>query len=214
MYGQMTAESWISIGNQGILQGSFQTFVAIADLRFRGTLAGMITLTVGLGGMGGAQPLAVTMNGGMALCCDVDPDWINRRVGQGYLDEYAASLDQAVAMAAEVRSARRPLSIGVEGNAAEVFPALLVQGVEIDIVTDQTSAHDPLNGYVPEGLSLDDAVRLRDADRDGYIDRVRVSMARQCEAMVGFQDAGAEVFDDGNNLRGEARLGGVVDAFY
>ena len=213
MYGQMTAGSWIYIGTQGILQGTFQTFAAIADQRFGGTLAGTLTLTAGLGGMGGAQPLAVTMNGGVALCVDVDPARIARRIEHGYLDESADDLDDAVVRVLAAKRERRPLSVGVVGNAAEVFPELLGRGVEIDIVTDQTSAHDPLNGYIPAGRDLEDAERLRGKDPGRYVEEARLSMAKHCAAMVGFQRAGAEVFDYGNNLRGEARLGGFADAF-
>jgi len=213
MYGQMTAGSWIYIGTQGILQGTYQTFVAIAEQRFGGTLKGTLTLTAGLGGMGGAQPLAVTMNDGVALCIDVDPEHIRRRLETRYLDEMAADLDEAVAMCLAAKAEGRRLSVGVEGNAADVFPELLSRGVEFDIVTDQTSAHDPLNGYIPRGYDLEEAARLRRKDRDQYLEESRASMARHCEAMVGFQKAGAEVFDYGNNLRGEAKLGGFVDAF-
>ena len=213
MYGQMTAGSWIYIGTQGILQGTFQTFAAIAEQRFGGTLAGTLTLTAGLGGMGGAQPLAVTMNDGVALCVDVDPTRIVRRIEQRYLDEFADDLDDAIDRVIAAKRERRALSVGVVGNAAEVFPELLRRGIEIDIVTDQTSAHDPLHGYVPEGRDLDDAERLRDKDPGKYVEEARLSMAKHCEAMVGFQKAGSEVFDYGNNLRGEARLGGFDDAF-
>jgi urocanate hydratase len=213
MYGQMTAGSWIYIGTQGILQGTYQTFSAIAEQRFGGTLEGTLTLTAGLGGMGGAQPLAVTMNGGVALCVEVDPARIQRRLATRYLDEMAPTVDEAVARCLAAKAQRRPLSMGVEANAADVFPALLARGVEVDIVTDQTAAHDPLVGYIPSGYDLDDAARLRDKDPDGYIDAARASIAVHCEAMVGFQTAGAEVFDYGNNLRGEAVLGGFADAF-
>jgi urocanate hydratase len=213
MYGQMTAGSWIYIGTQGILQGTYQTFAAVAEQRFGGSLAGTMTLTAGLGGMGGAQPMAVTMNEGVVLCVEVDPARIRRRLETGYLDEAAGSVDQAVARCREARDRREPLSVGVEGNAADVFPELLSRGVEFDVVTDQTSAHDPLNGYIPRGLDLDAAARLRTGDRERYIEEARASMARHCEAMVGFRREGAEVFDYGNNLRGEARLGGYADAF-
>ncbi len=213
MYGQMTAGSWIYIGTQGILQGTYQTFVAIAELRFGGTLKGTLTLTAGLGGMGGAQPLAVTMNEGVALCVDVDPERIQRRLETRYLDQMASSLDEAVSTCLEARASGRPLSVGVEGNAADVFPELLSRGIDIDIVTDQTSAHDPLNGYIPSGYDLEAAARLRAEDRDRYLEESRASMALHCAAMVGFQKAGAEVFDYGNNLRGEAKLGGFADAF-
>ncbi|MDR9450316.1 MAG: urocanate hydratase [Acidimicrobiia bacterium] len=213
MYGQMTAGSWIYIGTQGILQGTYQTFVAIADQKFGGSLAGTITLTGGLGGMGGAQPLAVTMNGGVALVVEVDPTRIRRRLETGYLDIEAASLDQAVDLAIEAKRERRALSIGVHGNAADVFPELLRRDVEIDIVTDQTSAHDPLNGYVPQGYDVEQAAEMRVKDQQRYVEEARASMAIHCRAMVGFQQGGAEVFDYGNNLRGEAVLGGYQEAF-
>lgn len=213
MYGQMTAGSWIYIGTQGILQGTYQTFVAIADKKFGGTLAGTLTLTGGLGGMGGAQPLAITMNGGVAICVEVDPHRIERRLETGYLDVRADSIEHAIELASEAKRGRRPLSIGLLGNAAEMFPQLLDMGVEIDIVTDQTSAHDPLYGYIPAGYSLDEARNLRSDDPDTYIKAARESMATQCEAMVGFQENGSEVFDYGNNLRGEAQAAGYADAF-
>jgi len=213
MYGQMTAGSWIYIGTQGILQGTFQTFAAIAEKRFGGTLAGTITLTGGLGGMGGAQPLAITMNGGVALCVEVDPHRIQRRMQTGYLDVHAGSTEEAVDLALAAKKGQRPLSVGLTGNAADVFPRLLALGVEIDIVTDQTSAHDPLYGYVPTGYDLDEAARLRVEDPDTYIKAARESMATQCQAMVAFQESGSEVFDYGNNLRGEARNAGYTDAF-
>jgi urocanate hydratase len=213
MYGQMTAGSWIYIGSQGILQGTFQTFAAIAEQKFGGSLAGTITLTGGLGGMGGAQPLAVTMNGGVALLVDVDPTRIQRRLDTGYLDVEAGSLDQAIEAALGAKRERRALSIGVLGNAADVFPELLRRAVEIDIVTDQTSAHDPLNGYVPQGHDVEEAAALRVKDPHRYVEEARASMAVHCRAMVGFLEAGAEVFDYGNNLRGEAILGGFEDAF-
>jgi urocanate hydratase len=213
MYGQMTAGSWIYIGTQGILQGTYQTFVALAEKRFDGTLAGTLTLTGGLGGMGGAQPLAITMCDGVALCVDVNPAHIQRRVDHRYLDVFAGSLDEAVDLALAAKADRRSLSVGVVANAADVFPELLRRGVDIDIVTDQTSAHDPLNGYIPSGYTLEEAAGLRAADPDAYIKAARESMAVHCEAMVGFKRAGAEVFDYGNNLRGEAKLGGFLDAF-
>ncbi len=213
MYGQMTAGSWIYIGTQGILQGTYQTFLAIAEQRFGGTLAGTLTLTAGLGGMGGAQPLAVTMNEGVALCVEVDPSRVARRLETRYLDEQADDLDDAVARVLAAKTDRRPLSVGVIGNAASVFPELLRRGLEVDIVTDQTSAHDPLNGYIPEGVEPDDADELREKDPAKYVEDARLSMAKHCEAMVGFSHGGAEVFDYGNNLRGEARDGGFADAF-
>ncbi|MBA2529211.1 MAG: urocanate hydratase [Euzebyales bacterium] len=213
MYGQMTAGSWIYIGTQGILQGTFQTFAAVADQRFGGSLSGKVVLTGGLGGMGGAQPLAVTMNGGVALCVEVDPARAQRRVATRYLDEVAGSLDEAVDRATDCAARGEARSIGVVGNAADVFPALLRRGAAIDVVTDQTSAHDPLNGYVPAGMTLTEAVELRSRKPGEYVQQARASMARHCEAMAGFAKAGAEVFDYGNNLRGEAKLGGFADAF-
>ncbi len=213
MYGQMTAGSWIYIGTQGILQGTYQTFVAIAEKKFGGTLAGILTLTGGLGGMGGAQPLAITMNGGVALCVEVDPHRIERRLETGYLDESYDDVEAAVERALEAKSNKEAVSIGLLGNAADLFPRLLAMGLDADIVTDQTSAHDPLYGYVPQGYTLDEAVDLRKDDPDTYIKASRESMATQCEAMVGFQDAGSEVFDYGNNLRGEAQTAGFTNAF-
>ncbi|MFZ0492593.1 MAG: urocanate hydratase [Acidimicrobiia bacterium] len=213
MYGQMTAGSWIYIGTQGILQGTYQTFLAIAEQRFGGSLRGTVTLTAGLGGMGGAQPLAVTMNDGVAVVVEVDPERITRRIETEYLDVVAADLDEAVAMAMKAKSEGRALSIGVQGNAADAFPQLLERGVGFDIVTDQTSAHDPLNGYVPSGYDVAAAAKLRHDDPDRYVQLARASMAKHCEAMVGFMDTGAEVFDYGNNLRGEAVNGGFKEAF-
>jgi len=210
MYGQMTAGSWIYIGTQGILQGTFETFSAVAEKRFNGTLAGTITLTAGLGGMGGAQPLAVTMNDGVAMCIDVDPSRIARRIEHGYLDVAASSLDEALELAYAARDARKPLSIGVLGNAASLVPRLLGMGADIDIVTDQTSAHDPL-AYLPLEVAFDDWASAR-LD-PGFADLARQSMAVHVEAMVGFQRAGAEVFDYGNNIRTEARTAGYADAF-
>jgi urocanate hydratase len=212
MYGQMTAGSWIYIGTQGILQGTYETFAAVAAKRFGGTLAGTLTLTAGCGGMGGAQPLAVTMNDGVCLIVDVDPARLRRRVDNRYLDVVADSLDEAVSAAEEAKARREARSIGVVGNAAEVFPELLRRGVAIDIVTDQTSAHDPLS-YIPAGVSLPDAASLAEAEPEKFTDRARESMARHVEAMVGFLDAGAEVFDYGNSIRGEAKLGGYQRAF-
>jgi urocanate hydratase len=211
-YGQMTAGSWIYIGTQGILQGTYETFSAVAAQRFGGTLAGTITLTGGLGGMGGAQPLAVTMNDGVAICVDVDPSRIERRLEHRYLDIVAKSKEHALELAYAARDARKPLSIGLLGNAAAVFPDLLAMGAEIDIVTDQTSAHDPL-AYLPVEYSVDEWDAARKADPQGFIGASRQSMARQVEAMVGFQRAGAEVFDYGNNIRTEARTAGYADAF-
>ena len=212
MYGQMTAGSWIYIGTQGILQGTYETFAAVARQRFDGSLRGRLVATAGLGGMGGAQPLAVTMNGGVALCIDVDPERVRRRLETRYLDEVADDLGDAVRRCDLAREEGRALSVGVVANAAEALPALLEAGVAVDVVTDQTSAHDPL-AYVPAGMSLDDAARLRSADRDAYIAAARRSMARHCEAMVGYRSRGAEVFDYGNSLRGEALAGGFAAAF-
>jgi urocanate hydratase len=212
MFGQMTAGSWIYIGTQGILQGTYETFAAVAAKRFGGSLAGTITLTAGLGGMGGAQPLAVTMNGGVAICVECDPSRIDRRVAHGYCDIRADDLDEALRLAEEARDGRRPLSIGLLGNAADVLPELLRRGAPIDIVTDQTSAHDPLT-YLPRGVAFEDMAGEREKDRDGFITRARESMAAHVEAMVGFQDAGAEVFDYGNSIRGEAELAGYARAF-
>lgn len=212
MYGQMTAGSWIYIGTQGILQGTYETFAAVAAKRFNDTLAGTLTLTGGCGGMGGAQPLAVTMNGGVCLIVDVDEARLRRRVGRRYLDEIATDLDDGVARCLAAKKDRRALSVGVVGNCAEVFPELLRRGVEIDIVTDQTSAHDPLS-YLPEGIGLDDWHDYAESKPEEFTDRARESMAKHVEAMVGFMDHGAEVFDYGNSIRDEARQGGYGRAF-
>lgn len=212
MYGQMTAGSWIYIGTQGILQGTYETFSAIANKRFGGTLAGTLTLTGGAGGMGGAQPLAITMNDGVCLCVDVDSTRLQRRVDHRYLDIWCADLDEAIKLALDAKKARKALSIGVLGNAATIFPELLRRGVEIDIVTDQTSAHDPLS-YLPEGIELDDWHFMAEKDPEDFTLRARASMVKQVEAMVGFMDAGVEVFDYGNSIRGEAKLGGYDRAF-
>jgi urocanate hydratase len=212
MYGQMTAGSWIYIGTQGILQGTYETFAAVAAKRFGGSLAGTVTLTAGLGGMGGAQPLAVTMNEGVAIVVECDPSRIARRLEHRYLDVQAESVDDALRLAYDARDARRPLSIGVLGNAADVVPSLLVRGAEIDIVTDQTSAHDPL-AYLPLGVAFEDWDAERTKDPAGFTHRARESMAVHVEAMVGFLDAGAEVFDYGNSIRGEAQLAGFERAF-
>ena len=212
MYGQMTAGSWIYIGTQGILQGTYETFAAIADKRFQGSLVGTLTVTCGAGGMGGAQPLAVTMNGGVVLCCDVDPSRIERRLQTGYLDTVAHDLDEALALAERARLEARPLSIGLVGNGAELLPAVLHRDVPVDIATDQTPAHDPLS-YVPAGLSLAEAGELRRASPEEYVKRARASMAVHCAALVELLDRGAEVFDYGNSLRAEARLGGFDRAF-
>jgi urocanate hydratase len=210
MYGQMTAGSWIYIGTQGILQGTFETLAEAATQCFGGTLRGTITLTGGLGGMGGAQPLAVTMNGGMALCVEVDPSRIERRIKTRYLDRETDDLDEAVRWVEEGRTAGEAVSIGLLGNCADVLPELRRRGFRPDIVTDQTSAHDPLGGYVPTGLSVEEAAALRVDDPDAYQRRAYASMAVHCEAMVGFLEAGAVVFDYGNNLRAGAELGGLA----
>ncbi|MEU4470341.1 urocanate hydratase [Micromonospora sp. NPDC023888] len=212
MYGQMTAGSWIYIGTQGILQGTYETFAAVAAKKFDSTLSGTLTLTAGCGGMGGAQPLAVTMNGGVCLIVDVDRTRLDRRMHDRYLDEVADSLDDAVRRVLAAKRDRRALSVGVVGNAAEIFPELLSRGVEVDIVTDQTSAHDPLS-YLPVGVELADARAYAQAKPAEFTDRARASMATHVEAMVGFLDAGAEVFDYGNSIRGEAQLAGYQRAF-
>ena len=213
MYGQMTAGSWIYIGTQGIVQGTFQTFAALAEQRYDGTLRGKVVLTAGLGGMGGAQPLAVTMNGGVALCVEVDPARVHKRLETRYLDEVADSLEDGLRRVRAAAAQGIPLSVGVVGNAADVLPALLAAGEEFDVVTDQTSAHDPLNGYVPNGMTLEEAVELRRSKPGEYVERARAAMVEHCRAMVGFSRAGAEVFDYGNNLRGEAREAGLAEAF-
>jgi urocanate hydratase len=212
MYGQMTAGSWIYIGTQGILQGTYETFAAVARKRFGGSLAGTITLTAGLGGMGGAQPLAITLNGGVAICVEADAEKIQRRLDHGYLDVRAADLEDALRMAVEAKTKKRALSIGLHGNASEVLPTLAARGFDVDVVTDQTSAHDPLS-YIPAGVSAEDAQELRLDDPDGYVRRARESMARHVDAMIDFLDHGAEVFDYGNSLRAEAKLGGSTRAF-
>jgi urocanate hydratase len=212
MYGQMTAGSWIYIGTQGILQGTYECFAEIARRKYGGTLAGTITLTAGLGGMGGAQPLAVTMNDGVALCVDVDAWRVNRRVETRYLDVVADNLDDAIARCRQAKAEKRALSVGLVANAADIFPKLLQMGFEADIVTDQTSAHDPLS-YLPNDLSEDAAKELLAKNPQEFIRRSRAAMAAHCAAMVGFMDAGAEVFDYGNSLRREAELGGFDRAF-
>ena len=212
MYGQMTAGSWIYIGTQGILQGTYETFAAVAEKRFGGSLAGTITLTAGLGGMGGAQPLAVTMNGGVAVCVECDPSRIARRREHRYLDVSASSVDEALHLAVEARDQRQPLSIGLLGNAASLVPQFLANDAPIDIVTDQTSAHDPLS-YLPIGVDIDDWHDYAARKPEEFTGRARASMARHVEAMVGFLDRGAEVFDYGNSIRGEAQLAGFTRAF-
>ena len=212
MYGQMTAGSWIYIGTQGILQGTYETFAAVAAKKFGGTLAGTLTLTGGCGGMGGAQPLAVTMNEGTCLIIDVDESRLRRRIQDRYLDELADNLDDAIERVLRYKSEKRAISVGLTGNAATVFAELLRRDVPIDIVTDQTSAHDPLY-YIPEGVSVDDARELADKDPEDFTVRAEAAMAKQVEAMVGFMKKGAEVFDYGNSIRDEARKGGFADAF-
>jgi urocanate hydratase len=212
MYGQMTAGSWIYIGTQGILQGTYETFAAVANKRFGGTLAGTLTVTAGLGGMGGAQPLAVTMNGGAVLCVECDPHRAQRRVETRYLDEIADDIDDAIARVTKAKRDKRALSVGLIGNAAWVLPELLRRNVEVDIVTDQTSAHDPL-AYLPLGVDLDDWHDYAAKKPDEFTDRSRDSMAEHVGAMVGFKDRGAEVFDYGNSIRGEAKLAGYERAF-
>jgi urocanate hydratase len=213
MYGQMTAGSWIYIGSQGILQGTYETFGALAAKKFDGTLRGRIVLTSGLGGMGGAQPLAVTMHEGVAMCVEVDAARIERRLKTRYLDRATANLDEAVTWAEEARQIGSSMSIGLVGNAAEVYPELLRRGFAPDVVTDQTSAHDPLRGYIPAPLSVDEANDLRERDPQEYLEMVKHSVRDHIGAMLGFQRKGAETFDYGNNLRGLALEAGVTDAF-
>ena len=212
MYGQMTAGSWIYIGTQGIVQGTYETFAAIAEKRFGGTLAGTLTVTGGCGGMGGAQPLSVTMNDGVCLIVDVDHARLARRVEQRYLDEWTSNLDDAIARVLDAKRDRIPLSVGLEGNCAYVLPELLRRGIEVDIVTDQTSAHDPLS-YLPLAVSLEEWHEYAERDPEGFTKAARESMARHVEAMVGFMDAGAEVFDYGNSIRAEAEAGGYTRAW-
>ncbi|MFT3865008.1 MAG: urocanate hydratase [Solirubrobacterales bacterium] len=213
MYGQMTAGSWIYIGSQGILQGTYETFAAVARKRFGGTLAGRLVVTAGLGGMGGAQPLAITMCGGAALCIEVDLHHIERRIQTGYLDERAADLDDALARLQAAMAEGRPLSVGLLGNAAEVLPELVARGTAVDVVTDQTSAHDPLNGYVPAGLTIEQADAMRAADPDDYLRRVGACAVTHVEAIRALAARGAEAFDYGNALRGLAAENGDRDAF-
>ena len=214
MYGQMTAGSWIYIGTQGILQGTYETFAQAGRVHFGSAdLSGRLVLSGGLGGMGGAQPLAATLNNAVFLGVDVDPERARRRVAQRYLDVVAKDLDEALTLAQECQRKRQARSIGIIGNCADVYPELVRRGVRVDLVTDQTSAHDPLNGYVPRGLSLADAVALRQSDPAGYIQRSRESMALHVRAMLDFQRAGSHVFDYGNNLRAGAALAGVKDAY-
>ncbi len=213
MYGQMTAGSWIYIGTQGIVQGTFETFAAMADKHFGGDLSGRLVVSGGMGGMGGAQPLAATLNGAVFLGIDVDPARIERRVNTGYCDRLALTLDEALDICEDARKQKRAISVGLFGNCAEVLPELVRRGVKVDAVTDQTSAHDPLNGYVPAGLSLEDAAKLREKDPDGYVARSKASMARHVEAMLALQRSGAIAFDYGNNIRKQAFDAGCNDAF-
>jgi len=213
MYGQMTAGSWIYIGTQGILQGTFETFAEAARQHFKGTLAGRLVVTAGLGGMGGAQPLAATMNGGVLLAVEVDPARIQKRLQTGYVDHMETSLDRALKLVLEAKHRKEPLSVGLLGNAAEVLPALVKKGVEIDLLTDQTSAHDPLTGYVPAGLSLEDAAALRFRDPKGYVEKALSSIAVHVRAMLALQKQGAVTFDYGNNIRTMAHKAGVADAY-
>jgi urocanate hydratase len=214
MFGQMTAGSWIYIGTQGILQGTYQTFAAAGETHFGSpNLAGRTILTAGLGGMGGAQPLAATMAGAAILCVEIDPSRIERRLQTRYLDEAAESLDDALARVRSAAAEGRPLSVGVVANAADVVPELAERGEQFDLVTDQTAAHDPLNGYVPQGLGLEEAAALRASDPDEYLTLARASIARHVKGMLEYVRRGAYVFDYGNNLRGEAREAGVTEAF-
>jgi urocanate hydratase len=213
MYGQMTAGSWIYIGTQGILQGTYETFAAVARTHFGGSLRGRTVLTAGLGGMGGAQPMAVTMNEGVALIVEVDPARIQRRLSAGWLDRATDDLDEALRQVEDARRAGAALSVGLLGNAAEVFPELVRRGVRFDVVTDQTSAHDPLGGYVPIGVTAEEAPQRRRDDPAGYVRRARESIARHCAAMVAMARGGSVVFDYGNNLRGQAKEAGFADAF-
>lgn len=213
MYGQMTAGSWIYIGTQGILQGTYETFVACADQHFNGTLAGKLVVTAGLGGMGGAQPLSITMNKGAALCVEMDETRIDKRIHDGYCDRKTASLDEALAMLREAQQQGEGLSVGLLGNAAEVLPELVRRGIIPDAVTDQTSAHDPLNGYYPAGLTKGEADALRQSDPEEYLRRAATSIRAHVEAMVAMKDRGAIAFDYGNNIRAEAEKAGFNRAF-
>ncbi|MFD1451268.1 MULTISPECIES: urocanate hydratase [Oceanobacillus] len=213
MYGQMTAGSWIYIGSQGILQGTYETFAECAKQHFKGSLAGTITLTAGLGGMGGAQPLAVTLNGGVCIAVEVDQHRINRRIETKYLDMYTDNVDEVIRLADEARSQRKALSIGLLGNAAEVLPEMIAKGFIPDVLTDQTSAHDPLNGYIPEGFSLEEATDLRKKDEKEYTTLSKASIAKHVEAMLEMQKQGAVTFDYGNNIRQVAKDEGIENAF-
>ena len=213
MYGQMTAGSWIYIGTQGIVQGTFETFAAMADRQFAGDLSGKLVVSGGMGGMGGAQPLAATLNGAVFLGIEVDPARIERRVRTGYCDRIAMSLDEALNICEDARDKKRAISVGLVGNCAEILPELVRRGVHVDAVTDQTSAHDPLNGYVPAGLSLDEAGQLREKDPAAYVEKSTASMARHVEAMLALKRGGAVAFDYGNNIRKQAFDAGCKDAF-
>ena len=213
MYGQMTAGSWIYIGTQGIVQGTFETFAAMADRHFGGDLSGKLVVSGGMGGMGGAQPLAATLNGAAFLGIDVDPSRIERRVRNGYCDRLALNLDEALEICEDAREQRRGISVGLVGNCAEVLPELVRSGLKVDAITDQTSAHDPLNGYVPAGLTLDAAAELRRVDPRSYINRATHSMAVHVQAMLDLKRSGAVAFDYGNNIRKQAFDAGCTDAF-
>jgi urocanate hydratase len=213
MYGQMTAGSWIYIGTQGIVQGTFETFAAMADKQFAGDLSGKLVVSGGMGGMGGAQPLAATLNGAVFLGIDVDPSRIERRVRTGYCDRLAMTLDEALRICEDALDQKRAISVGLVGNCAEVLPELVRHGVHVDAVTDQTSAHDPLNGYVPAGMTLDEASHLRRSDPETYVEKSMQSMARHVEAMLALKRAGAVAFDYGNNIRKQAFDAGCKDAF-
>jgi urocanate hydratase len=213
MYGQMTAGSWIYIGTQGIVQGTFETFAAMADKQFTGDLSGRLVVSGGMGGMGGAQPLAATLNGAVFLGIDVDPSRIERRVRTGYCDRLAMTLDEALHICEDALDQKRAISVGLVGNCAEVLPELVRRGVHVDAVTDQTSAHDPLNGYVPAGMTLEEAVELRASNPAGYVEKSMQSMARHVEAMLALKRAGAVAFDYGNNIRKQAFDAGCKDAF-
>jgi len=213
MYGQMTAGSWIYIGTQGIVQGTFETFAAMAARQFGGDLSGKLVVSGGMGGMGGAQPLAATLNGAVFLGIDVDPSRIERRVRTGYCDRLALTLDEALDICEDARAQKRAISVGLVGNCAEVLPELVRRGVHVDAVTDQTSAHDPLNGYVPAGMTLDEAAELRASDPSAYVEKSMASMARHVEAMLALKRAGAVAFDYGNNIRKQAFDAGCKDAF-
>ena len=213
MYGQMTAGSWIYIGTQGILQGTYETFAAVARAHFNGSLRGRAVLSAGLGGMGGAQPMAVTMNDGVALIVEVDPARIHRRLTAGWVDRVTDNLDDALRSVDEAKRAGRPQAIALLGNAASVYAELVRRGVVFDVVTDQTSAHDPLGGYIPEGVTAEEASKMRKQQPQDYVARARASIVRHCEAMVALQRLGSVVFDYGNNLRGQAQAAGFGDAF-